>query len=426
MISVSLLVKDIAELINPADDWLVRGERLGDLRVSRRVWLAADGETIVFIGLEDEFRKHCLLSEDAVVIDGSAFVAMPGFVDPHSHLPFAGTRQDEFREKLLGVSYQEIAARGGGIRGSVRRTREIEGGELVKVCEKRLDRFLLAGTTTLEAKSGYGLDRDNELKQLEVIEALSAIHPVDLVPTFMGAHETPDEYRGRNGDYLDMMAEEVMPEVRRRGLAQFCDIFCEEGYFTYREAETYLIKAQKAGFKLKVHADEFTSNGAAELAARLGAQSSEHLIAVTDGEIEALSASDTAAVLLPGVSFFLKMDRYAPARKLIEHNAIVALGSDFNPGSSMVSSQLFIMQLGVYRLGMTIEEAFNAVTINSAYAVDRHQRVGSLAVGKKMDLLLLDIPDYSYMVYHLGINPVHTVIKAGEVVVREGQVVYNS
>jgi imidazolonepropionase len=426
MITVSLLVRDITELINPADDWLVRGEALGNLRVSRRVWLAAAGENIVFIGHEAEFNAQCRLSEDALVIDGSGFVVMPGFVDPHSHLPFAGTRQDEFREKLVGVSYQEIAARGGGIRGSVRRTREIDAQGLVRQCEKRLDRILLAGTTTLEAKSGYGLDLSTELKQLEVIEALGAIHPVDLVPTFMGAHEVPDEYRGRNDEFLVLMADQVMPEVRRRGLAQFCDIFCEEGYFSYEEAERYLSKAQAAGFKLKVHADEFVSNGAAELAARLGAQSAEHLIAISDKEIEQLSASPTAAVLLPGVSFFLKMDRYAPARKLIESNAIVALGTDFNPGSSMVSSQLFIMQLGIFKLGMTIEEAFNAVTINSAYAVDRHQRVGSLAVGKKMDLLLLDIPDYSYMAYHLGINPVHTVIKSGEVVVRDGQVVYNS
>ncbi len=426
MISVTLLVKNIGELVNPADDWLVRGKRLGGLRISRQVWLAADGETIVFIGSQEEFNRQCQLSEGAVVIDGQNFVAMPGLVDPHTHLPFAGTRQDEFHEKLLGVSYQEISARGGGIRGTVRKTREIDGQALAKVCEKRLDYFLLAGTTTLEAKSGYGLDRDNEIKQLEVIEALTAIHPLDLVPTFMGAHEVPDEYRGRTADFLDMMAEDVMPEVRRRGLAQFCDIFCEEGYFSYPEAEKYLLKAQKAGFKLKVHADEFVSNGAAELAARLGAQSAEHLIAIADAEIDALAASETAAVLLPGVSFFLRMQRYAPARKLIDGNAIVALGSDFNPGSSMVSSQMFVLQLGVYKLGMTIEEAINAVTINSAFAIDRHQRVGSLAVGKKMDLLLLDIPDYSYMVYHLGINPVHTVIKSGEVVVRQGQAVYNS
>jgi len=426
MISVSLLVKDIGELINPADDCLVRGNRLGDLRISHQVWLAADGERIVFIGFEGEFNQQCRLAEDAVVIDGRNFVAMPGFVDPHSHLPFAGTRQDEFREKLLGVSYKEIAARGGGIRGSVRRTREIDGQQLVKQCEKRLDRILLSGTTTLEAKSGYGLDLHNEIKQLEVIEALSAIHPVDLVPTFMGAHEVPDEYRGRNGEFLNFMADEVMPEVRRRGLAQFCDIFCEEGYFSYQEAEVYLRKAIKAGFHLKVHADEFVSNGAAELAVRLGAQSAEHLIAISEEEIMCLSTSDTAAVLLPGVSFFLKMDQYAPARRLISENAIVALGTDFNPGSSMVSSQLFILQLGVFKLGMTIEEAINAVTINSAYAIDCHQRAGSIAIGKKMDLLLLDIPDYSYMAYHLGINPVHTVIKSGEVVVQKGQLVYNS
>jgi len=423
MIKVDLLVKNIREIVNPADDRVVRGGKLNSLRVSRGGWLGATGERISFIGSARDFKKHCVLSEKALVIDGSDYVAMPGLVDPHTHLPFAGTRQGEFREKLQGVGYQEIARRGGGIRGTVRQTRDISLEDLVHQSEQRLRRMLLAGTTTVEAKSGYGLDLESELKQLEALRALTAIQPVDIVPTFMGAHEIPPEFQGRNMDFIRYLVTEVSPVVKKKGLAEFADIFCEEGVFSYPEAEFYIDRLVEQGFRIKVHADEFISNNAATLAVRKGAVSTEHLIAITDEEIDVLAPSDTAAILLPGVSFFLKMKKYAPARSIIDRNGIVALGSDFNPGSSMVSSQLLIMQLGIYLLNMTIEESFNAVTINAAYSIDRQDRAGSLMTGKKMDLLLMDIPDYTYMAYHLGINPVHTVIKSGEVVVKNGRIV---
>jgi imidazolonepropionase len=350
-------------------------------------------------------------------------VALPGLVDPHSHLPFAGTRQDEFQLKLQGVSYQEIAARGGGIKGTVRKTREIGHDELVAVCRQRLDRMLLSGTTTLEAKSGYGLDLDTELKQLRALRELDGRHPVTIVPTFMGAHEIPDEFRGRGSDFLEHLLQGILPQVREERLAEFVDIFCEEGYFSYAQAETYLGCAAALGFKIKMHADEFTSNNAAELAARLGAVSAEHLIAITPAEIAVIAASATACVLLPGVSFFLRLGRYAPARELLAANGIVALGTDFNPGSSMISSQLFVFHLGVFQMGLTIEQALNAVTINAAYAVDRQGQVGSIAKGKDMDLLLLDIPDYQYLAYHPGIDPVRAVLKAGKIVVRDRRIV---
>ncbi len=376
MIAVDLLVQNIRQLVNPADDQAVRGPALSALRLQEHVWLAARGETIVFIGSAEEFGRTCRLSKKALAIDASGFVVLPGLVDCHSHLPFAGSRQDEFQLKLQGVSYQEIVRRGGGIRQTVQQTRQIPADELVLLCRQRLDEMLLTGTTTLEAKSGYGLDREGELKQLEVLQTLSGSHPVEIVPTFMGAHEIPPEYAGRSRQYLDFLLAEVAPLVRQKGLAEFCDIFCEEGYFSLADADYYLERMADLGFRIKVHADEFTSNGAAALAVRRNAVSAEHLIAATPEEISALCGSPTACVLLPGVSFFLRLNRYAPARAFIEGGGIVALASDFNPGSSMISSLLFILYLAVFQMGLTIEEALNALTINAAYAIGRTQRLG--------------------------------------------------
>lgn len=422
MIAVDLLIRNIRQLVNPAGDGPVRGRAMNSLRVLENVWLGAKGEVINFIGYEKDFNEHCLLDDEAQVVDGTDFVALPGFVDPHTHLPFAGSRQDDFQQALLGVSYQEIAARGGGIRRTVQQTRDIGSKELIALCDRRLDSMLLDGTTTVEGKSGYGLDRDTEIKQLETLQALNAFHPLGIVPTFMGAHAIPDGSGSR--EYLDFVLREVLPEVRRRGLAEFVDIFCEEGYFSVPEAADYLSAAADKGFKLKVHADEFVSNGAAAMAAQAQAVSAEHLIAVTDEELDVLAPSRTACVLLPGVSFFLRLGQYAPARKIIERNGILALGTDMNPGSSMISSQLFIFWLGIFDLGLSIEEALNSVTINAAYAVSREQSVGSIAVGKKMDVLLMDVPDYRYLAYHPGIHPVHTAFKSGEQVVRDRRIVY--
>ena len=419
MIILDILIKNIKELINPANNKLVRGQDLNSVRLLNNVWIGGKEGKIVFIGIEEDFNKTCKITEKTNIIDGSKFVVMPGFVDPHTHLPFAGTRQDEFRLKLQGVSYQEIARKGGGIKGSVRRTREIEFEDLLSQSEKRVDQLLLSGTTTMEAKSGYGLDKDTELKQLEVIKKINSINPMDIIPTFLGAHEIPEEYRGKNKEFLKYLVNEVAPIVKERKLAEFADIFCEDGYFSYDEAEYYLEELKNMGFKLKIHADEFTSNNAALLAVKKEAVSAEHLIAMTDEEIDTLAKSDTTAVFLPGVSFFLKMEKYAPARKFIEKNGILALGSDFNPGSSMVSSQLFILYLGIFKMGLTIEEAINTVTINAAYGIDREEEVGSIDIGKKMDLILMDIPDYSYMAYHLGINPIHSVIKSGKIIVED-------
>jgi len=423
MTAVDVVIRNISQLVNPGSDRVVRGKESGSLRIQENVCIGARHGMINFIGCETDFRSHCQLEPGGLELDAGACVALPGLVDPHTHLPFAGTRQDEFSLKLQGVSYQEIANRGGGIKGTVSKTRAISLQDLVAVCRKRLDQMLLCGTTTLEAKSGYGLDQETELKQLQALRTVAEQHPVTIVPTFMGAHEIPDAFRGKSRDFLDHLLGDILPKVQEKQLADFVDIFCEDGYFSYAEAEYYLTQSAAQGFKIKMHADEFTSNGAAELAARLSAISAAHLIAISDEEIAKIAASKTSCVLLPGVSFFLKLGRYAPAQKILAADGIVALGTDFNPGSSMISSQLLIFHLAVFQMGLTIEQALNAVTINAAYAIDRQHQVGSLALGKKLDLLLLDIPDYQYLAYHLGINPVHTVFKAGKLVVQNRQII---
>ncbi len=423
MIAVDTLIRNIGQLVNPGSDFMVRGKEADALRIQENVCIGARQGVIRFIGSAAAWQSNCRLEPGGLEVDAEGGLVLPGFVDPHTHLPFAGTRQDEFGLKLQGVSYQEIARRGGGIKGTVRKTRDIGLQDLVAVCRKRLDQMLLCGTTTVEAKSGYGLELETELKQLQALRYAAERHPLTVVPTFMGAHEIPDAFLGKSRDYLDHLLRDILPLVKEKQLADFVDIFCEDGYFSYAEAEYYLRQAAALGFKIKIHADEFTSNGAAELAARLNAVSAEHLIAISDEEIKRIAPSQTACVLLPGVSFFLKLGRYAPAQKILAADGIVALGTDFNPGSSMISSQLLIFHLAVFQMGLTIEQALNAVTINAAYAIHRQHQVGSLALNKKLDLLLLDIPDYQYLAYHLGIHPVHTVLKAGKVVVRNRQII---
>jgi imidazolonepropionase len=254
-----------------------------------------------------------------------------------------------------------------------------------------------------------------------VLKEAARRHPVDIVPTFMGAHDVPIEYKNRKSAYIDLLINKIIPEVSRRKLAEFFDIFCEEGVYSVEQTRRLAEAAKRAGFKIRIHADEFSALGGAELAAEVGAASADHLISITEEGIRTLSRSKTAATLLPSVSFFLMLEKKAPARRLIDAGAALNLASDFNPGSSMVGSMMFVMQLGVYLLKMTIEEAINAVTANAAYALRRHDSIGSLEVGKKTDMLLCDVPDYAFLVYELGFNPIRHVIKNGRVVVRDGR-----
>lgn len=415
-----LIVENCRQLLTCGGQIPKRKDALQDVGLVERVWIASHKGKIVFVGKEKDFKGTVRPEDSAIRINASGLVGLPGLVDSHTHLPFAGNRVEEFRLRLKGATYQQLAKKGMGIQTTVKATRKATKSELRRLCLSRLDQMLLHGATTVEAKSGYGLNLKDELKQLQALREADRIHPVDIVPTFMGAHEVPKEYRGRKKAYIDLLIRKVIPEVKRRKLAKFFDIFCEEGVYSVAETRKLVNEAKDAGFKIRIHADEFSPLGGAELAAEVGAASADHLISITEKGVRALARSETAATLLPAVSFFLMLEKRAPARKLIDAGAAVALASDFNPGSSMVGSMLFVLQLGVYLLKMSIEEAINAVTANAAYALRRHEEVGSLEVGKKMDLLLCDIPDYSSLVYQLGINPIRQVIKNGKVVVRDG------
>jgi imidazolonepropionase len=419
MISADVVVAGCRQLLTCAGPLPKRKAALGDVGLVENGWIASRQGAIVFAGPEEEFQRSVRMEPGAETVDGTGLVALPGFVDCHTHLPFAGDRGREFGLRLRGWTYQQLAAEGLGIQTTVRATRAATAGELRELCLKRLDRMLLSGTTTVEAKSGYGLNFEDEIKQLEVLRGLAGRHPVDVVPTFMGAHEIPPEHRSRREDYIRLLIDTLIPEVRRRGLAEFFDVFCEEGVFSLEETRALVEAAKAAGFRIKIHAEEFVTLGGAELAAEAGAASAEHLIAVSDRGIARLAASDTAAILLPGVSFFLMLDKRAPARRLIDAGAVVALATDFNPGSSHLFSMPFVLQLGVFTLKMSVEEALNACTGNAAYAIDRHRAVGSLEPGKRMDLVLCDIPDYVSLAYEAGRDPVRTVIKNGKVVVED-------
>lgn len=357
---------------------------------------------------------------DLRVLDGRGGTLVPGFVDPHTHLPWAGSREEEFVQRLAGKTYLEIAGGGGGILSTVRATRQASQEELERLVEPRLDRMLRHGTTTAEAKSGYGLSLDDEVKQLRVIRSAAAGHPLDLMPTLLAAHEVPAEHRAHRERYLDLVCEEIIPAVGEAGLARFCDVFCERGVFSAAESRRVLEAGREHGLAPRLHADEFVDSGGAELAAELGALSADHLTAVSDAGIEALAAAGVTAVLLPGTSFFLMKHSYAPARRLIAAGIPVALATDCNPGSSNTESMPMIIVLAVYELGLGIEEALTAATLNAACCLGLGDRIGSIEPGKDADLVLLEAPSLLHLAYHYGVNPVAAVIKRGEVVHQAG------
>lgn len=414
----SLLITNLAEVATPRGTAPRLGaeqdriERLSDVEV-----LCRDGK-IVFVGSSAQLARTVGTVDGVEILDGRGATLVPGFVDPHTHLPWAGSREEEFVQRLAGVSYMDIAAAGGGILSTVRSTREASREELVDEIRPRIDRMLAWGTTTAEAKSGYGLSRRDELKQLEAIRQADADHPVDLVPTLLAAHEVPPEYREDRERFLDLVCHEITPAVAEAGLARFCDVFCEEGVFSASESRRVLTAGREAGLAPRLHADEFVASGGAELAAELGALSADHLMAISDQGVEAMATSGVTAVLLPGTSFFLMKDSYAPARRLIEAGIPVALATDCNPGSSHTESMPMILVLAVLKLGLTIGEALTAATLNSACCLGLGNRIGSIEVGKQADLLLLDAPNYLHLGYHYGINPVKAVVKRGEVVHR--------
>jgi imidazolonepropionase len=354
-------------------------------------------------------------------IDASGRVVIPGFVDSHTHLICGPPRLTEYEMRIGGASYLEIARAGGGILTSVHAVRETPIRRLVLQARQTLDGFIRHGTTTIEAKSGYGLDETGERKALRALRLLNG-KPLDLVGTYLGAHVVPPEYAGRSDEYLAWTIEHVMPKIRRRNLARFVDVYCEHGAFTLTQARRYLEAARSLGFELKIHAEQFSNTGAAQLAAELGAASADHLEQAGEADIEVLAESGTMATLLPGSVFHLGLERYAPARKMIESGVAVALATDFNPGTSPSYSMQMMMSLACSQMRMTPAEALAAATINGAHAIRCAGRAGSIEAGKNADLVVFNVPDYREIPYHFGVNLVAMTIKRGQVLYREGDI----
>jgi imidazolonepropionase len=357
-------------------------------------------------------REH---ERDILRIDARDKVVLPGLIDSHTHLIFAGSRVDEFEQRLQGKSYAEITASGGGIVSTVRRVRQASKEELKALARPRLRRMLQFGVTTVEVKSGYGLTMADEIKCLEVIAELNAEGPWELVPTFLGAHAVPPEYRADREGYIRSLCEEMLPEITRQGLAEFCDVFCESGVFSLDESRRILRRARDLGLRPKLHADELSPLGGAELAAEVGAVSADHLLCVSDKGIDALAASGTVATLLPGTAFFLGV-AYAPARRLFERGVRVALASDCNPGTCMTENLPLIGSMACTQMGMRPGEVMVALTQNAAAALGRRDRLGSLTPGKQGDVVVFNVRDYREIFYHFGINHVQCVVKRGRVV----------
>ena len=412
---MTLVIRHAAQLVTPGfpGQNILRGPDMGRLAVLADAALVArrDG-TIDWVGKTADLPE---VPPDAEVIDATGKVVLPGLVDSHTHLIFAGARADEFEQRLRGVTYQEIAEQGGGINATVRRVRVSSKEELKALARPRLRRLLAFGVTTVEVKSGYGLTLADELKSLEAVAELNAEGPWELVPTFLGAHAVPPEYRSDRDGYLRLLLDDMLPEVVRSRLAEFCDVFCETGVFSLDESERLLRRARDLGLRLKVHADELTPLGGAEMAVRLGAASADHLLCVTDAGLAALAGSETVATLLPGTAFFLGLP-YAPARRLIDAGAAVALASDCNPGTCPTENLPLAGAMACTQMKMRPAEALAALTLNAAAALGRSGRVGSLEPGKQADLMICDVPDYRHLFYHFGVNHVWRVVKRGRVV----------
>jgi imidazolonepropionase len=373
--------------------------------------VVADGERIVFAGRDADLPTHLAETPGAETIDARALSVVPGFVDAHTHAMFAGDRRDELRQRLAGATYAEIAAAGGGIVSTVRATRAASESELVETTRARLDEMLAAGTTTAEVKTGYGLDVDSELKMLRALRTLCASHPIDVVPTFMGAHEIPVEYRERRDDYIRLVVDDMLPRVADERLAGWCDVFCESGVFTAAESQRILQAGLARGLQARIHADELGPSGGSLVAAAVGARSADHLIFVPDEGIEAMARTGVVATLLPNAAFYLKLGRFAPARHLIDAGIPVALATDVNPGAGFSPSMPFAMTLACFGMGLTFEESLAAATINAAHSLDRADSIGSLEPGKLMDAVL--VSGEAIDLIRVGAQPVGGVIKRG-------------
>jgi len=409
-----LLIVNADELItlNGGSQKPQTGKQMGALGVIRDGGLAIKDGRILAVGKSAEVRNN-VKAESVISADGKT--VLPGFVDAHTHLVFAGSREDEFQMRVEGAYYLEILSAGGGILRTVRETRKASVDKLVEAGLRTLDSMLEYGTTTAEAKSGYGLETKDELKILEAVKRLNQLHTVDVVPTFLGAHAVPPEFKGNTQGYVSSVCDDMIPKVAEKGLAEFCDVFCEKGVFNLEQTRRILLTGKAVGLKPKVHADEMSAFGGAELAADVGAVSADHLLFSSDEGLRAMAEKDVIAVLLPAAAFSLMNGKFADARRMIDIGVPVALGSDFNPSCWALNMQL-VIGFACHFMRLTPAEAITAATINAAHAVGRASEVGSLEVGKKADVLILDAPGHRNLGYRFGANLIDKVVKNGRVV----------
>ena len=419
---MDLIIKNIGKLVTMEGSFLPRiGKQMNELTILENAYIAVVEGKIFQVGTGEDYKE--LVGENTIIDDASGMLVTPGLVDSHTHLVHGGSRENEFSKKLNGVPYIQILQEGGGILSTVNATKNSTFDELYNKAKKSLDRMLEFGVTTVEEKSGYGLELETEVKQLEVARKLDKDHPVDLVQTFLGAHAVPVEYKSNNKAYIKLLVEEIMPKVKELDLAEFCDVFCEEGVFSVEESDYILSKAKEMGYKLKIHADEIVPIGGAELAAKLGCISADHLMAASDEGLRDMAEKGVIANILPGTSFNLNKPS-ANGRKMIDLNVPISLSSDYNPGSCPSENLQFVMQLGCLNLKMTPNEVLTAVTINAAHCVDRSTEIGSIEVGKKADIAIFDAPNVEYLMYHFGINHIDRVYKEGRLVVKNKHVIY--
>ncbi|MFA5794172.1 MAG: imidazolonepropionase [Candidatus Brocadiia bacterium] len=418
MKKVDLIITDVAELVTVrgySDKPCSGAGQMNNLGIITNGAIAIHKGIIIEVGFSKDVAKRYRASKTIKATDN---VVTPGLIDPHTHPVFAGDRALEFEMRIKGATYQEISAAGGGIRSTVRNTRAATKAELKLNARRYLNNFISHGTTTIEAKSGYGLNLSDEIKILEVINDLNKGKDLPaMVPTFLGAHDIPPEYKDDKAGYVKYLKEKMIPEVSRRHLAEFCDIFCEKGVFEINETRDILMTAHRYGFKLKLHADEFAPLGGAELAAELGAVSADHLMAISDNGIKAMKDKGVIGVILPGTTFALGLKNYAPARKMVDAGLPIALATDFNPGTSMTESMPMIMTIACTLMKLTPAEVLVAATINAAYAIEKQKKVGSLEEGKDADIVIWNAPSYRHIPYHWGVNLAKVVIKKGKMVV---------
>ncbi|MGD8523451.1 MAG: imidazolonepropionase [Desulfobacterales bacterium] len=415
----NIIIKNAAELVTCSGFEAKRGKEMADLHIIHDGAVVVKEGQISAVGTtkeiftEIENSKLDLSAFDT--IDAANKAVLPGFVDSHTHFVFAGYRAEEFSWRLRGDTYMEIMQRGGGIANTVASTRKASAAELIESGIKRLDAMLSIGVTTVEGKSGYGLDKETEIKQLKVMGHLDNVHYVDVVRTFLGAHAVPQNFKGNPDAFVDYLTADVLPEVAGKNLAEFCDVFCEKNVFSVDQSRRLLTQAKAQGLKIKLHADEIVQIGGAELAAELGAVSADHLLQASNEGIRQMSEAGVVATLLPGTAFSLK-EPYARGRFIIDNNCAVALATDFNPGSCFTESIPLIFVLATLYMNITVEEAVTALTINGAAALDRQDSIGSIDIGKKGDMIVLEYPSYTFIPYHLGISTVEKVIKTGNLI----------